>query len=136
MARLREMLLHQIGQIGGELLYPATAKYLVRSSSGREPPRSASHSTGTVWRPSVGPYPPFPPAPASESPTLIRFLNVVLGKLDTDPSRLRLYQEIGMFEGDYLSLGKVRENSRGSARYAPLPRLLPASCNLASLTTS
>ena len=29
-ARLREMLLHQVGQIGGELLYPATAKYLVR----------------------------------------------------------------------------------------------------------
>ena len=49
------------------------------------------------------------PRPHRRAPTLIRFLNVVLGELDTDPSRLRLYQEIGMFEGDYLSLRKVRE---------------------------
>jgi len=55
---------------------------------------------------------------------LVWFLHVVLGNLDTDPSRLRLYKEVGMFGREYLSLRKVREVLTETLQVCPLPGLL------------
>jgi hypothetical protein len=128
-ARLGEMLLHQVGQVGGELLYPAISEYLVSvpvnlDRHGRQALRLVlfgGHPQDLILR-SL-------PRPRRRAPTLVRVLNVVLDDLDADPSQLRLYQEVGTFEGDYLSLRKVRKMLPEALQVRPLHRLLRCFCH-------
>jgi hypothetical protein len=109
MTQLREMLLHQIGQNGGKLLYPAAAERPMRI------PMDVNRYGRQVLRPVLfGGYQQNPVfrfllRSHSGAATFMRFLNVVLDQFDTDPSRLRLYQEIGRFGGDCLALWEARK---------------------------
>ena len=93
MAQLGEMLLYQIGQNGGELLYPAAPERPMRipndvNRHGRQAFRLVlfgGPQQNPVFRSLLRSHP--------GAATFIRFLNVILGKLDTDPSRLRLDED-------------------------------------------
>jgi hypothetical protein len=122
-ACLGKMPLHQIGQDGGEFLYPATTQRLMRMPQnvhrhGGQAFRlvlSGGHQKNLILCSLLRSH--------RRAPFLVRFLNE-LGKLDTDPSRLRLYQEVGMFGGDYFSLSKVHEVLTEALQVHLLPGLL------------